>query len=100
MCLEKKYQMKYQFFLFCLFRDFYAISFFSFPGTKMFDDRNFLNHCFDFLADQAQNLPPYSQYIVIDANSRSSLPRNMLVRSNVFPDEKGDINPVFFFPKN
>ena len=74
--------------------------FLFFSGSKMFGDRDFLQRCYDFLADKSDCLPDHTQYVVIDANSRSLLPRNMLVRSNIFPDESGKTTPIFFFPKD
>ena len=62
----------------------------------MFGDRNYLPHCFDFLAEKSEDLEPHTNYLVIDSNSRSLLPRNLIVRSNIFPNENGKTNPIFF----
>ena len=65
-----------------------------FSGSKILGEKDFLMKCFDFLSE---NYPEYTSYVIVDANSRSLMPKNMLVRSLIFPNAQNKVQPVFFF---
>jgi hypothetical protein len=56
---------------------------------------NFLHFNFQVLEQQFHN--KYLQYLLIDGHSKSELSK-MHVRSQIFPNEKGEIIPIIFFP--
>jgi hypothetical protein len=57
---------------------------------------NFLSESFEFLN---QEYPDEPSYIVIDGHIRSKH-KKLFVRSQIFPDHDGKIEPIYFFPKN
>jgi hypothetical protein len=38
-----------------------------------------------------------TRYLLLDVNQLSGVPFNMSVRTNIFPDQDGNITPIFFF---
>lgn len=57
---------------------------------------NFLSESFEFLN---QEYPDEPSYIVIDGHIRSKH-KKLFVRSQIFPNNDGKIEPIYFFPKN
>lgn len=55
----------------------------------------FLLDSFEFLKKEFSSEPPY---IVIDGHTQSAL-KELFVRSQIFPNDGGEIRPIFFFPK-
>lgn len=66
-------------------------------GRRIFPNHTkLLSEAFTFLHEHfAEN---YSKYLIIDTSPLSFLPQKMMVRSNIFPDEKGKVKPIFFIP--
>jgi septin family protein len=64
-------------------------------SSQMFGNKsNWLTQCMDWVVQHVENM--YEHYIVVDNSPRSSLPTNMLVKTNIFPNSNGDIEPIFF----
>ena len=64
-------------------------------SAQMFGNKtNFLSQCMDWVVQHVENI--YDHYLVIDNSPRSSLPLNMLVKTNIFPGKDGEIEPIFF----
>lgn len=57
---------------------------------------NLLNEAFEFLIEKYPQ--EYSKYLVVDTASKSHLPRQFMVRSNIFPEKDGETRPIFFTP--
>jgi hypothetical protein len=55
----------------------------------------FLEDSFRFLMKKFPFSP--SRYILVDGHFRAKMP-SLFVRTHIFPDEKGDIKPIIFFP--
>ncbi len=57
---------------------------------------SFLKSCFDWIFEHypANHL----KYILIDSSTLSHFPHNALVRTFIFPNELGNVQPVLFFP--
>lgn len=66
-------------------------------SRTMFLSKNFLTECFHFLDMEYAGV--FMHYLVIDANTQSSLPKKLQCRSMIFPDSDGKVIPIFFFPK-
>jgi len=54
----------------------------------------FLSKCFQMLE---QRFPSDLHYLLIDTNPRSAM-KQMVVRSQIFPNESNEIIPICFFP--
>lgn len=54
----------------------------------------FLLECFEFLQKEFPHSPPY---IIIDGHNQSRL-KKLFIRSQILPNEKNEITPIFFFP--
>jgi len=55
----------------------------------------FMQSNFNFLHKKFPNDP--SHYVLVDGHFRNKLP-SLFVRSHIFPQENGEIKPIFFFP--
>jgi septin family protein len=67
-------------------------------SSQMFGNKtNFLTQAMDFVVQHVHNI--YDHYLVVDNSPRSTLPSNMLVKTNIFPNKDGVIEPIFFEPQ-
>ncbi len=57
---------------------------------------NFLHECFDFIYKNTSKKD--LKYVLLDASPLSDVPHNAIARTFIFPDDKGLVRPVFFFP--
>jgi septin family protein len=55
---------------------------------------DFLTNVMDFIVDNFPSV--YDHYIVIDNNPKSRLDKSMLIRTHIFPNVDGEIEPIFF----
>jgi hypothetical protein len=71
---------------------------FSILSRKLFPNRsNFLQECFDFLFKEVKK--DDLKYLLLDSNPLSEMPHTFKVRSFIFPNSQGKIQPVLFFPE-
>lgn len=63
-------------------------------SSQISHSSNFLLDCFDFLMKKFSD---HHAYILIDGSYQSKM-KSLFVRSHIFPNEKGEIKPIIFFP--
>ncbi len=59
---------------------------------------SFLKNCFDWIFQSYPN--NHLKYILIDSSTLSHFPHNALVRTFIFPNKSGKVQPILFFPSD
>lgn len=57
---------------------------------------NLLNEAFEFIMERFPE--NYAKYLIVDSGAKSFLPRKLMIRSNIFPENDGETRPIFFIP--
>jgi hypothetical protein len=63
-------------------------------SCKFYHGSQFLENCFEALAKY--NETAHYIYLLLDLDNRSHFPKNLKVRSNIFPNSSGEIVPLVF----
>lgn len=60
------------------------------------EHKNFLPQVMTWLRQNVKNY--YDQYVVLDASKNNKMPYDLRVKTNIFPNEQGIVQPIFFTP--